>query len=248
MPFGQPIIELESVESTNNYVANLLRTSNVAEGTVVLSRFQSQGRGQRGTSWQSEPGANVLASIVLRPSRLSAAEQFRLNQAVCLGLVEGLAQAFGLDAVIKWPNDILVDGHKLAGILIECALRGQKVDHAIVGVGMNVNQTQFGEGVQATSLRSETRLDKSPREVLELLLPHLERRYAQLSDADGLEADYLQRLWGYQQPLFYRADGEVFRGVIVGLGAHGELRLETDSGAQRAFGFKSISLVGKDLG
>src|SRR5680860_150521 len=135
------IIVLKDVESTNNY-ANQLILSNAEEGTVVLAQFQKKGRGQQGNQWESQSGKNLLASIILYPKFLKAGNQFLISKMVSLGLVEYLRHEVR-DVSIKWPNDIYIGNKKIAGILIENAIKGRNLFSTVIGVGLNLNQKNF---------------------------------------------------------------------------------------------------------
>lgn len=248
MPFGSTVVKLPDVDSTNNYAANLLRESQVTEGTVVMALFQTAGRGQRGSLWQSNPGENLLMSLILKPQQLEASRQFALNQVLCLALVEYLREDLKIPAQIKWPNDILVDDRKLAGVLIENSIRGGIIEYSIMGVGMNVNQTTFSEGVRATSLFNFSGDQLDVEEVMIGLLPYAERVYADLFNKKLLESNYLSRLYGFEEYLNYRENGEVYSAQITGLGTHGELQLRKRSGEEVTCTFKQVELLGKNGG
>ena len=150
--------------STNDTATELVRKGNLVEGTVVITDDQTAGRGQRGTRWVTSPGENLTFSLVLRPAFLAASEQFLLSQAIALGVLRFVSD-FANQAQIKWPNDLFVNQMKLGGILIENAWQGSRMSHAIVGIGLNINQVEFGSGpfvkaknpaLRATSLRLET--------------------------------------------------------------------------------------------
>lgn len=247
MAFATNFIVLDSVDSTNNYAANVLKASEVAEGTVVLAYYQSHGRGQRGNSWISESGKSLLMSLILKPEYLEATDQFVLNQVMCLGLVRFLKHGLGIDAVIKWPNDILVNGNKLAGMLIENTLRGSRVEHTIVGIGLNLNQSEFPNELPATSLKIITGKEYDCAPFAQELMPYLEEEYRKMFDVRNVENRYLQHLLGYRKPLWYRKAGEEFLAEITGLGPHGELQLRTAHGTELSCGFKEIELLRKNF-
>ena len=150
---GRKIIHLENVDSTNNYTANLLLKGEVDSGTVILADKQTQGRGQRGSVWSSNSGENMLFSLFLSTEILSVNDQFLLSQFVSVSLIQMLRN-IGLNAEVKWPNDIYINNKKVAGILIENQLSGYTLKSSIIGVGLNVNQKLF-ENISATSLYNE---------------------------------------------------------------------------------------------
>lgn len=136
------IIFLTEVESTNNYANQLVLSKAAEHGTVVLAQYQNKGKGQQGNSWESEPGKNLLASIILFPDFLSAAKQFYLSKIASLAIVDFLKTETN-DVSIKWPNDIYIKNKKVAGILIENAIKGQNLSSSIIGIGLNLNQEIF---------------------------------------------------------------------------------------------------------
>jgi len=239
------IIVLDTVDSTNNYAANLLKESDVADGTVVMAQFQTAGRGQRGSNWQSDRGENLLMSLILKPAKLDAARQFMLSQVICLGLVNFLQEDLKLAATIKWPNDILVNQQKLAGVLIENAVRGGFIESCIGGIGLNVNQTDFEPETGATSLQLLLDEKFDCRQLRDQLLPHIRKQYALLDHPAILEEQYLNQLFGFNEMWQYRMNGETFPARITGLGPHGELLLVRENGEKLSCGFKEIELLRK---
>ena len=129
--------------STNSWLSRMARQATpLPGGTVVYTHRQTAGRGQPGNSWEAEPGKNLTFSLLLRNPGVTAREQFLLSEAVSLAIV-GVVRALGVEAAVKWPNDIYCGDRKLCGILIEHSLSGADIAHSIVGVGLNVNQTVF---------------------------------------------------------------------------------------------------------
>ena len=139
---GIKIIKLDEIDSTNNYTSKLLANSNVIEGTVVVAKAQSSGRGQLSNQWESEYGKNILASFVFYPKFLPVQQQFLLSKVIALG-VRDLLTLFVDKVKVKWPNDIYIDNKKVAGILIENSIMGHTLESSIAGVGININQTVF---------------------------------------------------------------------------------------------------------
>ena len=140
------IIELESVPSTNTWAKE--HAEELHHADIVLTHDQTAGRGQRGNSWEAEPGMNLTFSLCLEPSSILPSEQFLLSEAVALGVADAVAQALGLDTqqeeiTVKWPNDIYAGNRKIAGILIEHSIRGNRIAKSIAGIGLNVNQRLF---------------------------------------------------------------------------------------------------------
>ena len=181
---GKNVLFLPEVESTNTYAINLLRNVNAIEGTVIYTNNQTQGKGQRGTVWSSEIGKNITLSIILQPKFLSINQSFYLSKITALACYDVLTEildASHYDIKIKWPNDILVNKKKIGGILIENNLNGSHIQHAVIGVGLNVNQQNFGElGDIATSLFKEKNKNYDTSFIMELLFSKLEKWYLKL--------------------------------------------------------------------
>lgn len=135
------IIMLHSTASTSSYLAGI--AADAPHGTVVMAREQTAGRGQRGNSWEAEPGRNITLSLLLRPKGLHPARQFVISQAVSLAIVDMLEHFVAQPVRIKWANDIYVGDRKICGILIENTITGTSIDCTIVGIGLNVNQMEF---------------------------------------------------------------------------------------------------------
>ena len=141
---GNKIVRLDSVDSTNNFAANLLREGKIGHGTVILADEQTAGRGQRGASWHSQGGMNLIFSVFVEHDNLSVDEQAHITHWVSLS-VNDLLRAHDIASFIKWPNDLLVEDEKIGGILIENQLSGAFIRSSIIGVGLNVNQRFFDQ-------------------------------------------------------------------------------------------------------
>lgn len=223
---GNKIIQLHSIDSTNNYAAKLLLQPNVAEGTVIMADFQTNGRGQRGNEWHSESGVNLMCSIILNPTFLPIEHQFGLSKVAALAIYDVLV-AMGVKNVrVKWPNDVLVNNKKIAGVLIENAVQGVIIKNAVMGIGINVNQTDFTAYRNATSVALQLGRKLSVAEVSKRLFNCVERRYLQLkNDIQSLDDEYLKHLYGSDQPIKFSANGNQFSSRILGVANDGKLML-----------------------
>jgi BirA family biotin operon repressor/biotin-[acetyl-CoA-carboxylase] ligase len=244
---GQNLIELQEVDSTNNFAATLVNTTNIIDGTVIMAYRQFAGKGQRGNNWISELEKNLTFSIVLGNAGvgLGLFPNFDLSKATALGISDYLTDNHGLNVQLKWPNDVFVDGKKIAGILIEFNYRGATPRYAIVGVGLNVNQTDFPSPLNASSLKTFTQGDFEVKEVLKGLLPCIEKRYLQIRSETGrkdLHRHYLAKLLGYEREVNYMHDGQRKTGVITGLSSDGKIEIESSGGVQK-FEMKEIKLL-----
>ncbi len=254
---GRHSFYYELIDSTNLELRRLAegkssatgdgQAAHLPEGTVVIADFQTRGRGQQQSVWQSEAGKNLLLSVLLRPRFLKPPRQFALNEAVSVALHDAVSPEFEQGEVhIKWPNDLLIRGRKAAGILIENSLSANEIRSSLIGLGLNVQQTAFPPGLpQATSLWREG-AKVSRRLLLERFLTALEQRYLQLRSGDfaGLRKAYLQALFRYEEWATYKSkDGHTFRGRIRGLEPTGRLLIEREEGGVGVFGFKEVEFL-----
>lgn len=236
MQIGRKIIHLSSVDSTNNYIANAILDGSVDHGTVILADEQFAGRGQRGNIWQSEAGSNLTFSIYLNNVNLSVNDQFELNRWISICLIRALRR-LGVEALIKWPNDIFVNEQKIAGILIENTIRGQIIAHSIIGVGLNVNQIQFEE-LNATSLSilKDKRFDI--KEILFVILGELNQQ----AIGNGLEKEYTNNLFLLNVQSKFEDGNGVFEGQILGVSGEGKLLMLVNESI-RSFNFKEVKFL-----
>lgn len=240
-PLGRKIIRLESVDSTNNYVANLIKEGNIDHGAVILADEQFGGRGQRGAVWQSQPGENLTMSIYLTDVNVSVSQQFQLTQFVSLGIIEFFKKK-GVHATIKWPNDIYVGSEKIAGMLIENQLAGDKIKSSIVGIGLNVNQTKF-DGFSATSLKLVLGAFTKIEDVLFSLINSINTSIEKYNfDRVILNEDYLQSMYRRNTNSHFLVHGIRKQGCIRGVNGIGKLEVEFE-GKLELFDLKEIEYV-----
>lgn len=149
-----PIIQLDSIDSTNNYAMQLIDADKAQHGLTIVAKSQTGGRGQRGKTWTDAPGQSLLMSIITTPAQ-GIGEQFAFNASVAVSIVKVLQYLYNNSAIyIKWPNDIIVNDKKAGGILIENVLRGSLWAYSVIGLGLNVKQTEFPPELPfATSLK-----------------------------------------------------------------------------------------------
>jgi len=251
---GQNFIRLHSTQSTNDYLKDMLAKSTpVPEGTVIMAVHQSAGKGQQGATWQSEPGKNLTFSLLLKPHFLQPIQQFDLTVAVSLAIVEALAHYIPEeDLQIKWPNDISLKGKKMGGVLIENTVQGMGWKHAVVGIGLNVQQSKFSEVLQgrATSLWLEmqkypSRVCPGIEELLHHLCLHLENQYVSLHAGWAMEQRqaYLSKLFQLNENCWYEVQGQKRQGRILGVSEHGRLMVDFSAGTTEDFGVREIRFL-----
>ena len=236
-------IKHDSLTSTSTFISDLLKHQNLEEGTVVITDYQDVGRGQGEHSWLSRRGENLLMSLLLFPAFLSASRQFHLSRVASLAICDAL-ETLGVDAHIKWPNDILSPKGKIAGILIEHSITAGTISRTIIGLGLNLNQIEFPPfQLPASSLRLETGKVTDPVEVGELVEDFLMKRYHGLKEGliEQLEKEYLEKLFKAGVPSTFKSGEDKFIGTIKGINDFGELMVE-HNGKIRTFGHGAISM------
>lgn len=236
---GRSVIRLESVDSTNNYAANRARNNELRHGAVILAVEQTAGKGQMGTEWQSDAGLNCTFSVFLDNVNMSVERQFLLTKIVSLSLADTLKN-YGLSPTIKWPNDIYIGDRKIAGVLIENIVHGKTIVRSIIGIGLNVNQIEFGE-LKATSFMLETNQRVSIDEVLFAFIAAFNKRIKDVDTQDS-SVEYRNLLyWLNETRTFEGQDGE-FDGTIKGVAENGELQVAIE-GHVHNFRLKSIRFI-----
>lgn len=241
-----PIIKLDSINSTNNYATNHLAKEGWVEGTIVITDFQFSGKGQSQNSWESEKGKNMLMSMVLYPDDIPAQYQFVVSKVVALGVFE-VVSLFVEHVSIKWPNDIYVGDKKIAGILIENAIMGSKLMHSVAGIGLNVNQHIFlSDAPNPVSLSQLKGMEFDRDEVLSLLIQSIGKWYKMLKQKKFSEIDtaYRNRLYRLGVEAKYKDESGNFIGTIVGIDPIGQLMIEKSSGEVRSYFFKEVAFLG----
>lgn len=238
------IKRIETTDSTNNWVA--LHENEFTEPTLAYCITQTEGRGQRGNSWESEPGKNITASLIFQPTNFPAARQFEISEAIALGLTEFLRTA-GVDARIKWPNDIYVGDKKICGILVEHAVTGKNITRTIAGFGLNLNQTEFlSDAPNPISLKMLTGKDYDLKTAVEAVAFHLERYLYLLERFEPLHPLFMRLLWRYDRKLHKFHDkklDEVIEARIAEVAPDGVLTLVTGEGEWRNYFFKEVEFI-----
>jgi len=228
--FGKKVIHLDTTESTNSYAASLL-ANGTEEGTVVLAEEQTAGRGRSGRVWSSEKGKNLTFSIILKP-KVPPASIGVISLYAALGVAEAVRDITGKPAHCKWPNDVLIDGRKLCGILSESNIEGEKLSSVVVGIGLNVNQTEFPADIKPppTSLRLAAGKTFDRISVLSSVLDRLEKRY---EDLQSQRFDVIIRAWESLATMMgseiqVATHEGVLRGVASGIAEDGGLIVRTN--------------------
>jgi len=238
-PFWPEIHFYDRLDSTNARLKQLAEQGQARHGAVVHAGFQEKGRGQLGNTWKGEPNQNLYFSLLLEPN-LIAENQYVLNKAVSVAICSILAQ-HNLNAQIKWPNDILVNNKKIAGILIENSLAGTIISKSIIGIGINVNQTVFTGFPNASGLAAFSKQVWSINLLRDELLDTLNGTI-QLPKKQ-LDLQYEQLLWSRNEITTFAEDERYFKGIVKGVDEQGQLRILVD-GKEKRFMNKEITWKG----
>jgi BirA family biotin operon repressor/biotin-[acetyl-CoA-carboxylase] ligase len=224
-PIGIPFIELPSVESTNNYAMGLARAAMAQHGTVVFAHEQTAGKGQRNRQWISEKGMNLAMSAVIEPATLHSGSLFILSMMAAVTVRHLIQQYTGEQIKIKWPNDIYWCDRKAAGILIENLWQGHEWKCAVIGVGVNINQTEFGDlATKAVSLKEITGRHHDPVNMSKELAQMLEQKFQQLlASPQPIIAEYRDNLYRKNEKVKLKKGSRVFEAIIKDVTVNGQL-------------------------
>lgn len=227
--FGNNIIHLSEVDSTNNFIANLISTQKVAHGTEILADLQTAGRGQRGNNWTNSNQKQFAVSIYVDTAFLSVEHFVFFNFAIAVAVRSAIQDCVKSAVQIKWPNDIFIDRQKIAGILIETNLKNQKIEYAVVGIGINLNPVK---GIShATSLVEQGSSILENKQFLFHLNAYLSSCYDLLRKGEFslIKTAYENNLWmkGVEIPIVNKLTSEVFNGTICEVNNSGNLLVQT---------------------
>ena len=244
---GRQVVYEPVVDSTNNK-AKRLAEEGAGHGTLVLADQQSQGKGRRGRSWSTPPGTAVAMTVIVRPG-------MRPEQASMLTLIMGLAVAsacrslFELDAQIKWPNDIVIGGKKLCGILTEMSAEMNEIHYLVIGTGINVNMEEFPMEIRDTATSLCLELGKKVRraDVIQRCLEYFEQYYDVFMETENLsrlQKLYNQLLVSCDRQVRVLTPGNEYQGISRGINDKGELLVEREDGKTEAVYAGEVSVRG----
>jgi len=240
------IIKLNAIDSTNTYLKKISSKEEMDDYTVVITKHQTQGRGQMGTIWDSEKGKSLMCSVFKGCSSVSIKNQFFISIVTSLAIIKVL-QSFSVSKIrIKWPNDILSENKKLCGILIENVIKNNSLEASIIGIGLNVNQTEFDNLPNASSLRIITGTVFDLDELLQLILKNLKYYFSILEKGHlkVLKNEYENLLFRKNKPsTFKNQQGFVFAGFIKGINEIGQLQIILEDEVLKEFDLKEIQLL-----
>lgn len=243
-PIGEVLIELSEIDSTNNYAMRLINEGMAEHGMTIRADFQTTGKGQHGNIWLAEERKNLLFTSILDTRGFQLQDQFLLNTFACLSVAEFLMLKANIPNVtIKWPNDIYADNKKIAGILIENIIRGSTWTHAIIGIGLNVNQTHFPDMNWATSISIELNKTFKINLLIKDLIKIMNVNFRKFEmDQDSLLPVYNSMLYKVSKEIMFTKSHELYKGIIQGVNRSGLLQISVD-GKIKMFKHKEIELI-----
>ncbi len=257
-----PRIHLTQVDSTSTYARQLIgEGKELDDFTVVDADYQTGGRGQRGNTWESQPGKNLLFTIVCHPTFLPATHQFILSQAIALAVERILSQRISEaekerssaqrsqtgQITVKWPNDIYWNDRKISGTLIECNLMGSQIKDCIVGTGININQAHFeSDAPNPVSLQQITGKETDRETLLTEVVNQFRSLYDEIrqGNAQHIVSEYKRRLYrrtGFHP--FAEPGGQTFEAQIADVDPSGYLTLQLRNGTQKRYEFKEVRFI-----
>ncbi len=245
---------IETVDSTNAYLQRLEGTTEI-NGFVVSSDEQTAGKGMGSNSWESAKGQNLTFSLALGTSWLPAPDQFMLSQLVPIGILEVLDHYLPSEKLsIKWPNDLYYDGHKLGGILINSTISGAYLDHSIIGIGLNINQTKFMDWpTHPISMQMITGKTFDLKPIMEEIVSHIATLVEQVQHnmieegigdtRESINNRYYARLFRYHEWADYEVIGKRLHLFMTNIDQFGRLQLTDETHAQHCFDIKEIRFL-----
>lgn len=239
------IIKLSAINSTNDYLKELIAKQVVTNFTVVMSKSQTNGKGQMGSVWISESGKNLTFSVLIRDLIVDVKQLYTLNIVVSLAIISVLEKYKIPSVTIKWPNDIMSGNHKIGGILIENSFKSDGEVFSIVGIGLNINQMMFENVPNASSLKLKTGVDYDLDELLQEFCQSIKQFVLKItSQTDFIWNLYHQKLFKIGVPMaFENKKGEKFMGIIQHVSPEGLLNVLLEDDSIVAFGIKEIKML-----
>lgn len=241
-------IHYTQATSTNTLLKEMLQEdSTLPNFSVVSAGFQTSGRGQRQNVWESEQDKNLLFSLLIRPQTVPATKVFVVSQIVSVAIANILSK-YVKNIAIKWPNDIYCGDKKICGILIENSLMGNNLNTSIVGVGININQTEFSPFLSnPTSLAILTQQTYCLQDILEEVVCEIEQQYQNFvregeEEISVLYHSLLYRLNSLSKYKIYSEDN-IQEAIIVGVAPNGCLMLKHCDNLIRSYAFKEVEYI-----
>ena len=241
---GKKYYSFQELPSTNTWLMESLVAHKLPEGTLVLADHQTEGKGQFGAIWSSEPSSSLTFSILLKPIFLPISNTYDISICIALAIHDCLNE-LRPGFKIKWPNDIYFENKKVAGILIENQIHKSSCEHSVVGIGLNVNQTEFFKLPKATSLKQIIGVNFPVQNLLDRLCETIEARYLQLraNMYPSLLKSYLEHMYWFNEIHTFQTNAIQFNATIIGVLRNGRLLLKFSDGSKRDFEIKELQFI-----
>lgn len=244
---GRNIVYYPETDSTNLRIREL-GDAGAPHGTLAVADMQTAGRGRRGRTWESPPGTSIYMSILLRPDIIPGAAPM-LTLVMACSVAEGISDCENVDVRIKWPNDVIAGGKKLVGILTEMSTQIDYINHVTIGVGINVNMTEFPENIRdtATSLRLETGHEVRRAPLIAAIMKRFEENYAvflKTQDMSGLMEKYSGMLINLDREVLVLGAEDSYKAHALGIDRQGELIVRREDGTEEKIYAGEVSVRG----
>jgi len=231
------IIKIDAIDSTNIFLKKFVKENNQISRLAVRADYQTEGRGRMNSKWHSKKGMNLTGSIFFGKIKINNIDIFEINKIVCLAVLQVLKYYEIPELKIKWPNDILSEKKKIAGILLEPVIRGKNILGLIIGVGININQENFEKLPCASSMSVITKQKFSIDEIFKKLITIIEKK---ITAVKFDKTKYLKNLYGFNsEKHFFDKSGKHFLGYVVGVTNDGKLIVQTKE-KKKIFNEKTI--------
>jgi BirA family biotin operon repressor/biotin-[acetyl-CoA-carboxylase] ligase len=248
------LIKLDAINSTNEFLKDNIQKTLSKELQVVYTFNQTKGKGQRGNSWESQPEKNIAISLGLFPDNLKVENQFTLSMLFSLFILNTLKSLKIPDLKIKWPNDIMSGNTKICGILNEITVKGNIIESIIVGFGINVNQENFENLPNASSLKLINNINYDLNKLVSLIIKNF-KKYDYLSkslrllsnqELEDLNYSYHENLYKIgEKSQFTNKEKEIFIGKIVSVNKNGIIKIEKEDNSIMNYNFQEIQMIFK---
>ena len=240
------IIKLDAIDSTNTYLKKIISDKDVRDSTIVTAKFQTKGRGQTGSNWESEDSKNLICSIYKKDLGVKVKDQFIISMLVSLALIKTLKKNNLPNLSIKWPNDIMSDNKKICGILVENIVKQNYIKYSVIGIGLNVNQTIFDNLPNASSIKNITGTTHNKDEILEELADNINKFFERIDkfNSEMIFKKYVELLYRINIPsTFKNSKGENFTGLIIGVTKLGKLNIMLEDNNLESYDLKEIKIL-----
>lgn len=244
---GSNVVYYDEIDSTNNR-AKEAGDNKTPHGTLFVADMQVAGKGRRGRVWQSPAGSSIYMTILLYPE-ISPLKAPQLTLVMAIAVAEGIKEVTGLDTKIKWPNDIVVNGRKICGILTEMSTEIDYINHVVIGAGINVNQDDFPEDIRktASSLKMELGKQVKRSELIAAIMKSFEKDYeifVKTEDLSGLQELYNSMLVNLDRDVKVLEPGNEYEAHALGINKTGELIVRTAEGEEKEIYAGEVSVRG----